>query len=375
MTRRVAIVGVGFTPARPVTPDQSYREMITDAAERAYDDAGIRPSEVDSFVCCEEDFYEGVSISDEYTPDQLGAAQRPVHTVGGDGIHALADAYMEILTGLVDLVVVESHSKASNILTLDRITHYGFDPFYQRPFGLHPDFAAGLEMARFLHETGNTEEQCARVVVKNRRQALRNPSGAHAGAVAVEDVLASAPVAEPLREAEVAPTSDAAYVLVLASGERARRLRGGPVWIRGIGWSNDTPALESRDWGRAEYAELAAERAYRQAGVRDPSREIDLFEVDDTYAYKELQHLEALRVFGKGKAGAAIGSRPVNVSGGSLGMGHLLDASGLARVTEVALQLRGHAGPRQVERARAGLAMGWRGVPTTSGAVAILSAR
>ena len=57
---------------------------------------------------------EGVSITDEYAPDQLGAVMKHVHTVGGDGIHGLADAYMEILTGAYDIVVVESHSKASN---------------------------------------------------------------------------------------------------------------------------------------------------------------------------------------------------------------------------------------------------------------------
>lgn len=373
MTRRVAIVGIGCTPARPVTPDQSYRELVCDAALRAYEDAGIRPSEVESFVCCEEDFHEGTSISDEYTPDQLGAVQKPVHTVCGDGIHALADGVMEIMTGLVDLVVVEGHSKASNILTPDSIAHYALDPFYQRPFGVTPHFVAGLDMSRFLHETGTTAAQCAQVVVKNRRSALRNPAGAHAGRTTVEDVLASSPVAAPLTRDQIAPPSDGAFVLVLASDTLARSLEGRPVWVRGVGWSNDSTTLESRAWGRAEYAELAAERAYRQAGIRDPAREIDLFEVDDTYAYKELQHLEALRIFKKGESGRGVGSRPVNVSGGSLGMGHLLDAGGLARVVEVVQQLRGTAGARQVKGSRVGLAMGWRGVPTTSGAVAVLS--
>ena len=64
---------------------------------------------------------------------------------------------------------------------------------------------------------------------------------------------------------------------------------------------------------------------------------------------------------------------PVNVSGGSLGMGNLLDANGLARALEIVLQLRGEAGPRQVEIYNIGLAQSWRGVPTTSGAVLILT--
>jgi acetyl-CoA C-acetyltransferase len=123
--------------------------------------------------------------------------------------------------------------------------------------------------------------------------------------------------------------------------------------------------------------------AYRQAGMRHPLREIDFAEVDDTYAYKELQALEALGLFGPGEAGELTeagfttpdGDLPVNVSGGSLGMGHLLDATGLARVLEAVLQLRGDAGPRQLEDVEVGVVQSWRGVPTTSGAVAILSNR
>jgi acetyl-CoA C-acetyltransferase len=69
----------------------------------------------------------------------------------------------------------------------------------------------------------------------------------------------------------------------------------------------------------------------------------------------------------------ASGELPVNISGGSLGMGHLLDATGLARALEVVLQLRGQAGPRQIEGVQTGLAQSWRGVPTTSGAVLVFA--
>ena len=107
---------------------------------------------------------------------------------------------------------------------------------------------------------------------------------------------------------------------------------------------------------------------------------IDFAEVGDIYAYKELQTLEALGIFRPGEAGPATedgltqrdSSFPVNVSGGCLGMGNLLDANGLARALEVVIQLRGEAGPRQLEGASLGLAQSWRGVPTASGAVAIL---
>jgi acetyl-CoA C-acetyltransferase len=152
--------------------------------------------------------------------------------------------------------------------------------------------------------------------------------------------------------------------------------------VRGIGFASDSATLESRDWHRAEYARVAAQMAYRQAGVRQPEREINLFEVDDTYAYKELQHLVALGLYTRaGDAGRAValgetrpnGATPVNVSGGALGLGWTLEAAGLYRLVELVLQLRGQAGPRQLPHAKVGLAQSWRGVPTTSGAVAIFS--
>ena len=169
--------------------------------------------------------------------------------------------------------------------------------------------------------------------------------------------------------------------MVLASADRANHLSDFPVWIRGMGWCNDSPSLESRDWGKAIYIQEAAQMAYRQAGVIHPLQVADFAEVDDTYAYKELQSLEAMGIFHPGEAGPMTeegftlpGSEfPVNISGGSLGIGHLLDATGLARTMEAVLQLRGQAGARQIEDAEVGIVQSWRGVPTTSAAVAVLS--
>ncbi|MCL6553917.1 MAG: 4Fe-4S dicluster domain-containing protein [Firmicutes bacterium] len=130
------------------------------------------------------------------------------------------------------------------------------------------------------------------------------------------------------------------------------------------------------------YAERAAAMAYRMAGIAAPAEAIQFAEVDDTYAYKELQHLEALGLCEAGRAGPMTadgatqpgGRLPVNTSGGSLGGGHLLEAAGLARTLEVVLQLRGQAGARQLRQVTTGLAQSWRGVPTASGAVVVLSA-
>jgi acetyl-CoA C-acetyltransferase len=378
--RRVAIVGVGCTVPRPVTPDVSYRELIYEAAVKAYQDAGIEPKDIDCFTACSEDFNEGTSIFDEYVPDQLGAPLKPVHTIGGDGIHGLAAAFMQVATGLLDTAVVEAHSKASNIVTPHHITELAIDPVFNRPLAVNPHYIAGLEMRRFLYETGVTVEDCAAVAVKNKRNALKTHNNVYGGEFTIEDVLGSDPISDPLTLLQVSQSSDVAVVIVLAGEERAKSLRGLPVWIKGLGWCADSPNLESRSWGTAAYAQLACSMAYKMAAVSNPAKEIDLFEIDDTYAYKELQHLEAASLCGRGESGKLTrlgltgknGSLKVNLSGGSLGCGHNLEATGLFKVAQIVSQLRGTAGSAQVEDAKVGLALSWRGVPTASGAVAIL---
>jgi acetyl-CoA C-acetyltransferase len=382
MHDRVAIVGIGCTGYRSISPGQSYKEMIYEAAVRAYADAGVDPRrDVDSFVTVAEDFHEGTSIFDEYTPDQIGGALKSVHTITGDGLHGLATAYMMIRTGQFEVVAVEGHSKTSNIKTLPEVTAYAQDPVLNRPLKLNSHFIAGLEMNRYLFETAATREQCAAVVVKNRFNALNNPFAPYGADLSLEDILSGPMLSWPLGTHEAAEHADGAIVMVLASGEKAEALTDRPIWILGAGWNNDSPSLENRDWAHAIYAEEAGRMAYRQAGINNPLEAIDIAEVDDTYAYKELQALEALGFCGEGEAGSLTiegfttpgSGLPVNVSGGSLGMGNLLDANGLARALEIVLQLRGEAGSRQVEDVSIGLAQSWRGVPTNSGAVLILA--
>jgi acetyl-CoA C-acetyltransferase len=379
---RVAIVGVGHAGFAPITAGVSYKELMFEAATRAYADCGVNPRrDVDHFVCSSEDFLEGTSIFDEYVPDQLGAALRPVHTVAADGLMALATGVMLIRSGLAEVVVVEAHSKASDILTLPHIVEFALDPVFERPLAVHPWYVAGLDMNRYLDESGATEEQCAVVAAKNRRNALANPLASYGADSTPEDVLASPSAFWPLKALDCSDRADAGIVAVLAGEQRAASLTDRPVWVDGVGWSTEAPSLSTRTWGAALYAEQAARRAYAQAGISTPSAEIDFAEVDDSFSYKELMHLEALGLARLGEAGLLTlegrtephGELPVNASGGCLGIGNLFEANGLAKVLEVVTQLRGEAGAHQLDGVRVGLAQSWRGVPTTTGAVGIFS--
>lgn len=383
--RRVAIIGVGYTIPRLATSEVSYRELIYEAAVRAYDEAGVTPKEIDCFTACSEDFNEGVSIFNEYVPDQLGAPLKPVHTITGDGLHGLISAYMQILTGVFDTAVVEAHSKASNIVSPTKVLDFALEPIYLRPLRQHPIYLAALEMNCYLESSGNTLEQTAAVVVKNKGNALLNPAGVYGGKISLEEVLSSEKVSSPLTTLQISQYSDVAVVLVLVSEEKLPQLKpkAAPLWIKGVGWCSETSWWESHNWTEAIYARKAAEMAYKQSGIKKPAEEIDVFEIDDTYAYKELQHLEALKICKKGTAGRLTiqgktslkGDIPVNPSGGSLGMGNMLVANGLYKIVELAKQLRGEAGRNQIPNAQIGLAQSWRGLPTTSGAVVILSSK
>jgi acetyl-CoA C-acetyltransferase len=158
---------------------------------------------------------------------------------------------------------------------------------------------------------------------------------------------------DPLTKEQAAEPADGCVVLVLASEEKTP---AGAVFIDGVGWSQDAPSFESREWDPAAAAERAARAAYERAGIGPP--DVEVAEVDDTFAYKQLQHLEALGLNG-------LDADRVNPSGGALGEGHLREANGLARALAVIERLR--AGD-----ARVGVAQSWRGVPSTSAAVAVM---
>ncbi|MBM3166527.1 MAG: acetyl-CoA acetyltransferase [Chloroflexi bacterium] len=382
ISSRVAIIGIGYTPFRTISPDVSFKEMMFEAAFKAYEDAGVNPRhDIDSFVDCAEDFTEGRSIFDIQAPDNIGAALRSIHTVCYDGIGGLIVGYMLIQTGQYKVVAVEAHSKLSNMLTPGYLVTHALDPVLNKPLGYNANYIAGMEMNRYLYDSGATREQCARVCVKNKMNAIDNPLASYGDRITVDDVLKSETTFYPLSRLDTAAPTDGSIVMVLASEEKAKVLAKKPVWIRGVGWCSDTPYLETRPWSEAAYARLSAEMAYKMASIKHPRKEIDIAEIDDSFSYKELQHMEALKLCHKGEAGSLVeegatereGELPINVSGGSLGVGWLGEATGLQRVLEIVLQLRGEAGKRQVPGITTGLAQSWRGVPTTTGTTIILS--
>lgn len=363
----VVIRGIGFVGAYPTSTGLSYREMIARAARMAYEEAGVTADQIEGAVVAEEDFISGYSISDEYTPDQLGVVRKSVYTVTGEFLQALASAVMQIQTGHFRLLVVSAYSKASNILTKDEVLTFALHPTYNR-FDFSPYFLAGIEMQAFLNAHDYCPGDIAEVVVRNRRRALLNPLAPYGGIVDAEQVLGARPIATPLTELMVARPADGAVVAVVSSDDLDLPTKRQPIRILGTGWASATPTIERRDLTMSQGTVLAAKAAYKEAQIESPLDEIDAFFVSDLYPHRQLMHMLAL--------GLDLEAMPVvNPDGGSLGKGNLFEANGGARLFEAVRQLRGEAGACQIEGAERVLVHAWRGLPTDTCAVAILESK
>ncbi len=372
MPEGVCIIGVGYEGFRPTITDVSTRELMFLAASKAYADASVDPrTDIDSFICCTEDFWEGWSITDEMVPDQVGGARRPVCTVPADGIIGMGHAVMHIRSGVADVVSVEAHSKVADVLDKRAVENLALDPVYHRQTGAGSDVLAGLEMSAFMRRSGVTRDDVSRIVKAEKARALSNGRASYGGTLELKEVSDAEPIAAPLLKYDKAEFAEAGTVVVFASERWAKKNKKDGVSVDGLAWRSSAPWFEGGDIMRPEYASEAFRSVMKQAGRRGADS-FDLLEIDDTYSYKLLQHLSSVGV-PKASAIKMVEEGRVNPSGGSLGTGHLIEATGSHRVLECALQLRGRAGGNQRGKPGTALALSWRGNPTATGAAIALS--
>lgn len=213
-----------------------------------------------------------------------------------------------------------------------------------------------------MAEHGTTREQLSRVAVKNHANGANNDH-AHLGfECSLEDAMAADTVADPLNLYDCCPTSDGASAVLVASESAARELTDDPVRVAGTGQASSRVGLFQRPTLTGIPAsERAAERAYEEAGVGPD--DVDFAEVHDCFSIAELLAYEDLGFCDRGEAGPYVasgatepdGERPVNLSGGLKAKGHPIGATGTGQTVEAFKQLRGEAGPRQVDGLERGL--------------------
>jgi acetyl-CoA acetyltransferase len=236
-----------------------------------------------------------------------------------------------------------------------------------RPFEPSPDrvlFVDVYAMKASLHMSrhGTTIEQIAHVAAKDRENGAKNDKAHHRAAMTAAQVLADRVVAAPLTRAMCAPMSDGAAAVLVCSERFLAQL---PGEVRDRALRVRAAALvggKERGLDEPSVTRAAAERLFGRTDLTPT--DIDFAEVHDATSWSEIDATEALGFCPPGKgseyalSGATSlgGERPINASGGLVSKGHPLGATGLAMIDELARQLRREAGPRQVKRARVGLA-------------------
>lgn len=239
-----------------------------------------------------------------------------------------------------------------------------------------------MEASRWLHEGRVTLDELASVSVKNHRHAMHNERAQYSGEYTIEQVLASPMISDPITLLQCSPISDGAAAVVLSASSSSPRDVEVLASAQQAGGSWDHRSADV--WGYRLISDTA--RAAMELAGLGPE-DVDLAEVHDAFTIGELTTTEALGLAPEGMAGhyaksgrtALGGQLPVNPSGGLLSRGHPLGATGVAQVVEVAWQLRGEAGGRQVDGARVGLVEtmggGVSGVDGNACVVALLGRR
>jgi acetyl-CoA C-acetyltransferase len=377
--RRVAITHVAQSSG--AESRESLMDFTYQINKEILDKAGLKREDVGCIIAGSADiFHSGLSCANAFDWDGIGAFLKEGSRAEESAMSFIYGC-MRILSGHYDTVLVTALVKGSENPDNDPITSFYGDPFYLRPVGINESVVAAMQMRQYLERCKVTEEQCAKVAVKNLGNALFNPYADIKRRVSLKDVMDSPRVYDPLKALECAPKSDGVVSVLLASESRAKKLTKKPVWFSGYGCSMDHFNPGDRDLLNGQLRTAAA-AAYRMAGVRDPKKKIDVAEVCEPYAFQELLWCEQLGFCGEGEGGKLIdsgatqmdGALPVNPSGGVLAT-NPYPARGLYRIAEAALQIKGEAGEHQVgKKVRTALAHSTHGFGGQCHSVVILSA-
>jgi acetyl-CoA acyltransferase len=350
--------------------DRSLKDLAGEVVGGALVDAGLTTDELDAA-------YVANALGGAITAQEMVAGQVVLRPAGIEGIpvfnveNACASAstalhlgWQAVNSGAHDVVLcvgVEKMSHPDKGLSLAAIGRAADVEEVFGPEGPQPgsrsyfmDVYAGL--ARESLESGSaTREDFAAVAVKNQHHGSLNPLAQYGQETTVEEVLAAREIVWPLTLPMCSPISDGAAAVVLVAGDRVRKTANPRVRIAASVVASGTRLPDSE---RKSSTVTASAKAYAAAAIGPD--DLDHVEVHDAAAPAELSVYESIGLAAPGKGGelmrsgaTKLGGRvPVNTSGGLLSKGHPIGATGLAQACEAVSQLRGHAGPRQVEGAR-----------------------
>lgn len=374
MKDQVAIIGMGTTKFGE-NFEMTYQDMALEAVYEAYQDAGLETKDMDAawlgtmspgLTGLEGD--AGASLA-----EPLNFYPRPVTRVSAyccSGLEAIRNAAFAVASGAYRFVLAvgvekmrEVPPRASLVARHIQETHPVIAKGRTAP-GIFAPIAT-----RYFHEYGYSKETLAKVAVKNHYNGSLNPKAHFRSTITEEMVLKAPMVVDPLGLYDCCPTTDGAAAAILTTPQIAKDLKKDYILIKGMGLAVtygffSMPFQPDNDFLGFKSTREAAAMAYREAGIRNPRKEIHVAEVHDCFTITELINYEDLGFCERGEGGKLIaegvtalnGELPVNTSGGLKSCGHPVGATGVRMVADVVAQMRGRCGKRQVKRADIGLA-------------------
>jgi acetyl-CoA C-acetyltransferase len=346
------------------------REIFAEATHEAFDRCpNLNPiKDVEAlFVGHMGESYEHQGHTGPTLADWTGLLPKPairIESACASSGSAIRMGMLAILSGLHKVVMVGGVEKMTHRTTAE-VTEFlamaSDMPFEQWNGITFPGLYALMATAH-MHKYGTTEEQMARVAVKNHHNGSLNPKSHMQKEITVEKALSSKVVAWPLKLYDCSLVTDGASCLILTRPDIAKKFTDTPVQIVGSGQASDTIGLYERETLTSlKAARLAGQEAYKMAGISP--KDLDVAEVHDCFTIAEILAYEDLGFCDIGKGGKLVeegttelgGKLPVNPSGGLKSKGHPVGATGTAQAYEIYLQLTGQAEKRQIEGAEMGL--------------------
>jgi acetyl-CoA acetyltransferase len=354
-----AVVGIGHTDWKEdyrrvkngEKPFDSYGYAAL-ALSRALDDAGLTRADVDGLIVGPTTAYERVGEILNIDPRWGGQA---------DAVQAVFQAVMAIQSGLAEVVaLVYGNDQRSAAVQYGGPQAMGGQSFlsyvYHSPWGLTSQGALyALMFQRYKELWGTTDSDLGQVAVGQRQWASLNPHALMRKPITMDDYLAAAYIAEPLRLFDYCLINDGGVALIIMSAERAKKTCAIPVYIKGLGRSDlnhNATSLGPRliDFYRPAQQRAAAQ-VYDAAGL-GPT-DVDALLVYDSFSPHILFALEGFGFCGQGEAGRFIakcgigvgGGLPINTHGGHLSESYM---QGWSHQVEAVRQVRGQEGERQV---------------------------
>jgi len=352
---RVGIVG--YYQVKPSMDLQMDRyEAAFTAVRGALDGAKLKRKDLTSVVSATNDFYDGRTISNCFTVEASGSYLKDETKVEMDGAYAVLYGMMRVLSGNHKLVAVWGGSMAS-CFPYEVTSLLSTDPTFERSTELlNVMTAGGFQMRSYMNRFGVSAEEIAKVAVKNHQNASRNElalAESQDESITLDKVLGSDPLSSPVTDLMYARPCDGMACILLAPEQQALKITDHPIWIAGVGYSQENYYLGERDLSKSRSMEDAAKMAFKAAGITDPKKEIDVAEIFEHFAHEELILSNAIGL----SEPSSPSSIPINPSGGAIS-GNALFATGLVRLIECAKQINNEAKGHQIDGVHTAIASG-----------------